>query len=304
MEHHLAWPSEQSQREFASPSTTPWAGTGRTRSAKSRKLFKRYGFTEREPTENVGGERRTEAEAYQRRIDWGDPDQRRRYLMLIDDVLENYPDVDGKPAPETKKVRRALKLAGIDDTAPASAPGRPADDDLSPVEEVRVFVSHLATRKAEAHELAEVLRAVGLACFVAHDDPSIACVAIRDRRALRSCDLLVAYVSPKFSDSHWTDQEVGWALGRDLVVIRSALTERCRRASLAPIKPCDVTTGRPPVHSDATSSTLLSDAVLTNNDQLRAKSGVGWRGRSRACFAASAHSRARVPGVWLPRADP
>ena len=140
--------------------------------------------------------------------------------MLIDDVLENYPDVDEKPAPETKKVRRALKLAGIDDTAPAAAPGGPADDDLWPVGEVRVFVSHLATRKAEVHELAEVLRAIGLACFVAHDQirPSRAWQS-EIERALRSCDLLVAYVSPKFSDSDWTEQEVGWALGRDLVVI-------------------------------------------------------------------------------------
>jgi hypothetical protein len=38
-------------------------------------------------------------------------------------------------------------------------------------------------------------------------------------RALRSCDLLVAYVTHGFSDSDWTAQEVGWALGRDLVVI-------------------------------------------------------------------------------------
>ena len=183
-------------------------------------LFKMYGFTEHDAIENVGGERRTAAEEYQRRIDWGEPDQRRRYLMLIDDVLENYPDIDGKPSPETKKVRRALKLAGIDDTVVASVSNVRNADDLWPVGEMRVFISHLASRKAEVHELAEVLRAVGLACFVAHDQirPSRAWQS-EIERALRSCDLLVAYVSPDFSGSDWTEQEVGWALGRDLVVI-------------------------------------------------------------------------------------
>jgi|SRR5712691_9566785 len=30
---------------------------------------------------------------------------------------------------------------------------------------------------------------------------------------------MVAYVTADFSQSHWTDQEVGWALGRELVII-------------------------------------------------------------------------------------
>jgi hypothetical protein len=198
----------------------PMGGHGPYTVREIEELFKMYGFTERDAIESVGGERRTEAEAYQRRIDWGDHDQRRRYLMLIDDVLENYPDVNGKPSPETKKVQRALKLAGIDGTAntPASA-DRPADD-LWPVGTMRIFISHLASRKAEVHEFAEVLRVVGFSCFVAHDQirPSRSWQS-EIERALRSADLLVAYVSPDFAKSDWTDREVGWALGRDLVVI-------------------------------------------------------------------------------------
>jgi TIR domain len=179
-----------------------------------------YGFTERASIVNVGGERRTEAESYQRRIDWNDLDQRRRYLMLVDDVLENYPDVDGKQSPEAKKVRRALELAGLDGTSRQPKKADRSADDLWPVGTMRIFISHLASRKAEVHELAEVLRAVGFSCFVAHDQirPSRSW-QMEIERALRSCDLLVAYVSPKFAESDWTDQEVGWALGRDLVVI-------------------------------------------------------------------------------------
>src|SRR5205823_15083464 len=68
-------------------------------------LFKMYGFTATADIDDVGGERRKAAESFQRGIDWGNPEQRRRYLMLVEDVLENYPDVDGKPAAEAKKVR-------------------------------------------------------------------------------------------------------------------------------------------------------------------------------------------------------
>ena len=37
--------------------------------------------------------------------------------------------------------------------------------------------------------------------------------------ALRSCDIMLAYVTPDFRESRWCDQEVGWALGRELVVL-------------------------------------------------------------------------------------
>jgi hypothetical protein len=38
-------------------------------------------------------------------------------------------------------------------------------------------------------------------------------------RALRTCHALAAYVTPDFHGSWWTDQEVGWALGRGVPVI-------------------------------------------------------------------------------------
>jgi hypothetical protein len=37
--------------------------------------------------------------------------------------------------------------------------------------------------------------------------------------ALRSMHALVALVTPDFRESNWTDQEIGWALGRGLPVI-------------------------------------------------------------------------------------
>ena len=189
--------------------------------AEIEELFRMYGFSERTPTiEDVGGVRRSMAEAFQRRIDWGDSEQRKRYLMLIDDVLEHYPDEDGKPNSFAKKVRRALELAGATAHSPTSGVPTETADDLWPVDTVRVFVSHLAERRQEVHELAKVLRQVGFSCFAAHDEIRPSRSWLKEiERALRSCDLLVAYVSPGFSDSDWTDQEVGWALGRELVAI-------------------------------------------------------------------------------------
>jgi hypothetical protein len=141
-------------------------------------------------------------------------------LLLVEDVLENYPDVDGRPPREARAVRRTLQLAGVRQL-PAQQSGESQDaDDLWPVGTVRVFFSHLAGRKKEVHDLAEVLRKIGFSCFVAHDEIKPSRSWLREiERALRSCDLLVAYISPKFAESDWTDQEVGWALGRDLVVI-------------------------------------------------------------------------------------
>lgn len=177
-------------------------------------LFKMYGFTETSPLNDIGGVRRTTVEEFQQQINWADPAQRQRYVMLVDDVLENYPDTDGKPHEVAKKVRRALQLASTQAVAPETT------DDLWPVGTVRVFISHLATRREEAHKIAEVLRHVGFACFVAHDQIQPSRSWLREiERALRSCDILLAYVTPGFADSDWTDQEVGWALGRDLVVI-------------------------------------------------------------------------------------
>ena len=178
-----------------------------------------YGFTETSPLNDIGGVRRTTVEEFQQQINWADPAQRQRYVMLVDDVLENYPDTDGKPHEVAKKVRRALQLASTQAVAPETT------DDLWPVGTrvsyyVRVFISHLATRREEAHKIAEVLRHVGFACFVAHDQIQPSRSWLREiERALRSCDILLAYVTPGFADSDWTDQEVGWALGRDLVVI-------------------------------------------------------------------------------------
>ena len=85
---------------------------------------------------------------------------------------------------------------------------------------IRIFMSHVSAHKARVGQIGDFLASFGFSCFVAHDaiQPSRAWQeAIQ--RALQTCDVLVAYLSPEFSRSDWADQEVGWALGRGIPIV-------------------------------------------------------------------------------------
>ncbi len=85
---------------------------------------------------------------------------------------------------------------------------------------LRLFISHLSTNKKEAAELKAALAQFEVAAFVAHED-------IEPTRkwqgeielALNSMHALVALVTPGFHESKWTNQEIGWALGRGLLIL-------------------------------------------------------------------------------------
>ena len=84
----------------------------------------------------------------------------------------------------------------------------------------RLFITHVAASKAEAHQLKEVFAQYQIAAFVAHDDiePTKEWQA-EIERALRTMDALVAIISPGFLASRWCDQEVGIAIGRGKLII-------------------------------------------------------------------------------------
>lgn len=83
-----------------------------------------------------------------------------------------------------------------------------------------LFISHLASDKITAQELKNKLEGYSISGFVAHSD-------IEPTKewqdeielALRTCDALVALMIPSFHESKWTDQEIGLALGRDLLIM-------------------------------------------------------------------------------------
>jgi len=84
----------------------------------------------------------------------------------------------------------------------------------------RIFLSHLATEKVAVKRIKTELVKYGLACFVAHEDiePTKAWQT-EIEIALTTMDALVAYLTPGFNESKWTDQEIGVAIGRKVPIV-------------------------------------------------------------------------------------
>ncbi|MCJ7603225.1 MAG: toll/interleukin-1 receptor domain-containing protein [Desulfobulbaceae bacterium] len=84
----------------------------------------------------------------------------------------------------------------------------------------RLFLSHISTFKVKTAQLQKKLKTYGISSFVAHED-------IKPTQewqdeieiALHSMDALCAILTPKFNESAWTDQEVGVAVGREVLII-------------------------------------------------------------------------------------
>jgi len=84
----------------------------------------------------------------------------------------------------------------------------------------RLFISHISAFKKTIGSLQTSLKRYSISAFVAHVD-------IEPTRewqdeieaALYSADALAAVLMPGFKESNWTDQEVGIAIGRGLLVV-------------------------------------------------------------------------------------
>lgn len=91
---------------------------------------------------------------------------------------------------------------------------------------LRVFVSHLAEHRDVAAALQEHLAALGISGFVAHNDIEPTTEWQTEiEMALATADCLIALLHPGFHASKWTDQEVGYAMGRHLPVFSVRLGE-------------------------------------------------------------------------------
>lgn len=84
---------------------------------------------------------------------------------------------------------------------------------------LKLFVSHLAAHRVEAAAIQSAFLRYGVSCFVAHNDiePTAEWLA-QIETALSTCDSLLAMFHPKFHESQWTDQEVGFAMGRGVPI--------------------------------------------------------------------------------------
>jgi hypothetical protein len=90
----------------------------------------------------------------------------------------------------------------------------------------RLFLSHLSAQKAFAARLQEASLEFGISCFVAHNDIEPAQEwQTQIETALATCDAVVALLHPDFHKSNWTDQELGFGMGRGVPVVAIRLGE-------------------------------------------------------------------------------
>lgn len=84
----------------------------------------------------------------------------------------------------------------------------------------RLFLSHLASFKVQTSHLQTALRKYAISSFVAHEDIEPTKEWQSEIEAgLKTMDALAAILMPGFQESKWCDQEVGVAVGRDVLII-------------------------------------------------------------------------------------
>ncbi|EGU31259.1 hypothetical protein VII00023_22789 [Vibrio ichthyoenteri ATCC 700023] len=84
----------------------------------------------------------------------------------------------------------------------------------------RLFLSHLASFKIKTSKLQSALRRYAISSFVAHEDIEPTKEWQNEIEAgLRTMDALAAILMDGFKESNWCDQEVGVAVGRDVLII-------------------------------------------------------------------------------------
>ena len=121
--------------------------------------------------------------------------------------------------PESTILRIADEL-GVPHSHVVAEPGRALEATFWEPFHFRLFLSHLSAFKATTGQLQRALRKFGISAFVAHVDIEPTHEWLNEIEAgLHSMDALAAILMPGFKESNWTDQEVGIAVGRGVLVI-------------------------------------------------------------------------------------
>jgi hypothetical protein len=85
---------------------------------------------------------------------------------------------------------------------------------------LRLFLSHISAERTGVSKLKSELQKLGVDSFVAHEDIEPNQLWQTEiELALKSMHALAALLTPGFHESKWTDQEVGFALGKGTLVI-------------------------------------------------------------------------------------
>ncbi len=85
---------------------------------------------------------------------------------------------------------------------------------------MKLFISHKSEHQKIVSELASSLLSYGISCFVAHEDIEPTTEWRNEiENALRSMDVFLAFLTDDFSEGDWTNQEVGFAIAREVPII-------------------------------------------------------------------------------------
>lgn len=85
---------------------------------------------------------------------------------------------------------------------------------------VRLFISHRDAHKIDAKALANSLEEYGISSFVAHDTiEPMSTWQNEIVKGLETMEIMLVYLTDDFHESTWTNQEVGFALGRNIPII-------------------------------------------------------------------------------------
>jgi len=85
---------------------------------------------------------------------------------------------------------------------------------------IRLFISHRDSHKQHAKALADELEGYGIGAFVAHDTiEPLEEWQHTIRKGLETMEIMLAFVTDDFHGSTWTNQEIGYALGRNIPII-------------------------------------------------------------------------------------
>lgn len=120
----------------------------------------------------------------------------------------------------SERILRIATELGVPHKFVVTGPGEIAESMFWEPGYFRLFLSHLSSFKKETAALQKALRPFGISAFVAHVDIEPTREWMREiESALLSMDAMAALVMPGFKESNWTDQEVGVAIGRQVLVV-------------------------------------------------------------------------------------
>ena len=93
--------------------------------------------------------------------------------------------------------------------------------------QIRLFISHRDKYKKQAKIVANELEKYGISAFVAHDTiQPMRTWQEEIMKGLRTMEVMLAFITDDFADSWWTNQEIGFALGRGVPIIPLKLQDK------------------------------------------------------------------------------